>query len=465
MQDIYTNVLIIEDNPIDHTSATKTLDSRKFKVSYAKTLQEGLSRLTSGGIDIVLLDILLQDSKGKDAFNTLYSIAPSIPIVILTHLNDENLVIDLLKNGAQDYHIKGEINANILSRSLQYAIERKKTENTLREITEDLKYTNQQMEKIIEDTSHIAIKADIAAIELNQIFNTSADGMWVLSKDLKILRINDAFINLFGQTRESLVGKNCFDIFNGSLCRTDGCPVKSLLNNKNRVEYDVERADEKGVKKYFILTATPLKILDGQIIGFVCSYMDITDRKNAEEKLKEANEALTRLSVSDGLTQIANRRKFDEHLTIEWTRLKREKQPLSLILCDIDFFKLYNDSYGHQAGDACLKAVAKTIEQNVKRPADLAARYGGEEFAVILPNTQPEGALQLSEKIRKSIQDLKIPHSGSKINSYVTLSLGISGMVPDATGTPQILIEKADKALYKAKENGRNCAMLNIDEF
>lgn len=165
---------------------------------------------------------------------------------------------------------------------------------------------------------------------------------------------------------------------------------------------------------------------------------------------------MQRLATLDGLTGLPNRRRFDEYLDQEWRRLRREQVPLSLILCDIDFFKLYNDTYGHQAGDTCLISVASAIAQAVKRPADLVARYGGEEFAVILPNTTQNGALQVAEAIRVAVQDLKIVHSHSLVSQYVTLSLGVATMVPDCDTSPEILLKAADEALYQAKALGRD---------
>lgn len=178
--------------------------------------------------------------------------------------------------------------------------------------------------------------------------------------------------------------------------------------------------------------------------------------KRAEENLKKTNQKLKCLAVSDGLTKIPNRRRFDECLKQEWKRLAREQKSLSLIMCDIDYFKLYNDNYGHQAGDDCLYAVAQAISCKVRRPGDLVARYGGEEFAVILPNTSVDQAIHVAEGIRATIQQLQIVHSQSPISSFVTLSLGISSGVPRQNLTAATLLAVADRALYGAKQQGRN---------
>ena len=174
------------------------------------------------------------------------------------------------------------------------------------------------------------------------------------------------------------------------------------------------------------------------------------------QQLQEANFKLEQIANLDGLTQVANRRRFDQYIDQEWRRLAREQQPLSLILCDVDYFKLYNDNYGHQAGDTCLKGVAQAINSALKRPADLLARYGGEEFVLVLPNTKLSGATQLADLVTEEVRRLQIPHARSDVSEYVTLSMGISSEIPHPDMLPNTLIEKADQALYQAKKRGRN---------
>ena len=184
-------------------------------------------------------------------------------------------------------------------------------------------------------------------------------------------------------------------------------------------------------------------------------YMMRQKLKQAEEKIKETNKTLLQMAMFDDLTGLANRRNFDETLEREYKLAKREKNPLSVIICDIDFFKIYNDSYGHQQGDECLKTVAKAIGSVPQRPTDLTCRYGGEEFTVILPQTDLRGGSKVAEKLRLAVWDANLPHNGSKIESQVTLSVGL------ATYTGQYKIEDeitkaADDALYRAKDGGRN---------
>jgi len=173
-------------------------------------------------------------------------------------------------------------------------------------------------------------------------------------------------------------------------------------------------------------------------------------------RVQAANRELATIATLDGLTGLANRRQFDTHLRQEWQRMSRNEAPLSAIMGDVDFFKAYNDTYGHIMGDECLKAIATILKRCAKRPADLACRYGGEEFAIVLPDTPPQGARQVAEEIRAEIKKLAIKHQTSEISNSVTLSLGIACRVPNSDLAPQDLIELADAALYEAKRRGRN---------
>ncbi|MEM9154111.1 MAG: diguanylate cyclase [Cyanobacteria bacterium P01_F01_bin.33] len=184
-------------------------------------------------------------------------------------------------------------------------------------------------------------------------------------------------------------------------------------------------------------------------------------KKHAEisrlyKQLSTVNRELQTLANSDGLTGIANRRRFDEVLAQEWRRHSRQSADLALILLDIDFFKAFNDTYGHLAGDGCLRQLAQVLVQTIERPADLIARYGGEEFALLLPETQLAGALHVAERIRAQLVDLNLSHESSGVSDRVTASLGVSATVPTAYIAAETLVMVADRALYDAKMQGRD---------
>lgn len=224
--------------------------------------------------------------------------------------------------------------------------------------------------------------------------------------------------------------------------------TRQLAKGNFKVQLPTARQDELGqLSKAFMQMSDQLKTL------FATLEEQVAQRTIA---LEVANQELQRLSHLDGLTQVANRRCFDEYLAQEWLRLRREQQPLGLILCDVDFFKQYNDCYGHLGGDACLQQVAQQIKLAIVRPADLVARYGGEEFAIILPNTSLEGAVTVAQKIQAQLEQAQIPHSGSEVSQFVTLSLGVVSFTPSVETTFISLVKQADEALYQAKQQGRN---------
>ncbi|HRP98278.1 MAG TPA: diguanylate cyclase [Rhodocyclaceae bacterium] len=207
-----------------------------------------------------------------------------------------------------------------------------------------------------------------------------------------------------------------------------------------------------GNRLYLAVDAGPIYDDSGKLIAVVETLRDMTE-------LKQAHLALQNLASRDGLTGIANRRTFDIQLQREWLRAQRDGAPLSLILADIDYFKRYNDYYGHQQGDACLRQVADALAGAIYRPADLVARYGGEEFAAIMPDTDRHGAFEVAERLREAVSGLRLPHACSEVASHVTMSLGVATLVPTPGQQPDHLVAAADAALYAAKHAGRNRAI------
>ncbi len=204
---------------------------------------------------------------------------------------------------------------------------------------------------------------------------------------------------------------------------------------------------------------------NGEPAQFVASIRDIAARKFTEDRLAAANEELARQARSDGLTGVANRRRLDETLDLEWRRAARDFRSLSLLMIDVDCFKAYNDRYGHQQGDHALKAVATAITHSVRRPGDLVARYGGEEFAVLLADTDAFGAAEVAEKVRAAIEDLGIGHAGNLSASCVTASIGVATACPGHQGigvSQEALVAAADTALYGAKRAGRNRVLASL---
>jgi diguanylate cyclase (GGDEF)-like protein len=224
----------------------------------------------------------------------------------------------------------------------------------------------------------------------------------------------------------------------------------------------VDRAFEAGATDY-VTKPIHWPVLCQRVRRLLKAYWDMMQLQEQIEReraltlqLEAANQELTRLATSDGLTGLANRRYFDEVLDREWRRAVREHEPFSLLLCDVDCFKTYNDTYGHLMGDHCLESVAKILMQSIHRSTDLAARYGGEEFAIIMPNTPIAGSRQIANRIQQQLAHAAIPHAASTVSAVVTLSIGLICVVPEQGCTPTAVLTQADQMLYQAKAAGRN---------
>ncbi|HOV64518.1 MAG TPA: diguanylate cyclase, partial [Spirochaetia bacterium] len=183
----------------------------------------------------------------------------------------------------------------------------------------------------------------------------------------------------------------------------------------------------------------------------------VSELLEVKAALERANAELERLSTSDSLTGLPNRRKLDEELSQRLASAKREKTELSVLMADIDFFKRYNDQYGHGMGDECLKRIAKAMTGALERSTDFVARYGGEEFIVVLPYTNADGAFTVGERIRQTVESLHIPHDQSDVSPYVTISIGVMSILPTPDTSAENILKQADDALYRAKQGGRNC--------
>jgi diguanylate cyclase (GGDEF)-like protein/PAS domain S-box-containing protein len=326
---------------------------------------------------------------------------------------------------------------------------------SLAEDCKRLAATQNTLEEIVATATQKQLIVEMQSMELEQIFSSCADPIWVVRQDGIVVRANSAMLRFLGRSQDEVVGHSCHDILSFCNRHNTSCPLTSAHQPQSFHEWDIERPVSGGESEFYMASTSSLITLDGSP-GIVGQFRDITLRKRAEDALAQANVALSHMARVDGLTQIPNRRSFDETLSKEWGRLAREDSPLSLILCDIDCFKNYNDHYGHRAGDDCLRRVAQALASCAQRAADLVARYGGEEFVLILPQTPLEGALRVAESMRRTVEKLAIQHAGSIVKPIVTLSLGVASVVPAQHMQANRLIEIADQALYQAKETGRN---------
>jgi diguanylate cyclase (GGDEF)-like protein/PAS domain S-box-containing protein len=317
-----------------------------------------------------------------------------------------------------------------------------------------------QFEDTMGRANAFQVKAEVMRLEFKQVFSAIDDGAWIIDNDKRVLRINASLLAFLGIKDEAdVIGRRCHEVINADICLTAECPLNRAGKGNGRTEHDLEITGAENKKIPFLFTSTPLLGLVNEQVGIIEQFKDITERKHYEDALKKANSELQRMATIDGLTQVANRRHFEETLSREWSRMRREGQPLSLILSDVDFFKRYNDHYGHPAGDECLQSVAQCMQRCIHRTSDFIARYGGEEFAVILPNTDSHGAAVVAENIRREIFSMKREHLGSGVSQYLTMSFGVATVIPTSGGDAALeqLVKTADDALYASKGANRNC--------
>ncbi|BHH82811.1 hypothetical protein LA52FAK_11000 [Desulforhopalus sp. 52FAK] len=314
----------------------------------------------------------------------------------------------------------------------------------------DLENKNQKLRseiKIREDAERSLTDREL---RYEALYLGAIEGIVLADNYGDIVECNPQILTMLGYQEHDLIGRNV-----SSLVHADDFQVVpsqlSKLHSGETIKVERRLKTVSGI--YLMCEERGKKLKDNLIILL---YSDITERKIAEMALERANQALDRLAHIDGLTHVANRRRFNKVLENEWLRMYREKKPLSLILADVDYFKQYNDLYGHQAGDDCLVRIAAQLTSVIHRPGDLVARYGGEEFVIVLPDTDESGCLKIAEAMNKKVEEMNIEHGDSSVGASVTISLGVSTIIPQTPENWADLIGIADRALYQAKDKGRN---------
>lgn len=293
----------------------------------------------------------------------------------------------------------------------------------------------------------------------------STDMVIELDRDLKRRYVSPACREIFGYEPEELTGGT-----SGGMAHPDDAErlaqvLQSLLDG--RADRNIAVARRRHRDGRWIWVETQYRAVkdpkSGAVTGIIGSVRDISARKAVEDRLAEAYWRLEALAREDGLTGLANRRTFDDALSREYRRARRDRRSLALVMIDVDMFKAYNDLYGHPAGDECLRRISKTLTGALFRPGDLAARYGGEEFAVLLPDTDEFGAMAIAERIRQAVQLLAIEHDGCQ-RRFMSVSVGVASVDRNAhKGGSASLLQHADRALYRAKEGGRNMVVRASD--
>lgn len=292
---------------------------------------------------------------------------------------------------------------------------------------------------------------------LSLILDSIAENITVINEMGEIQYVNKSWTK-FGENNECVVGGNwCgvnyLDICDKASVMGDefggqaGKGIRTVIEGQKKEFYFEYPCHGPNEKRWFMMHVSSFSISEGNY--FIICHQNITERKLAEEEARI-------LAELDGLTNIPNRRAFNEFLYDEWRRCFRLKKTITLAIVDLDHFKLLNDSYGHQSGDECLVKVGKLLREFAKRPGDICARYGGEEFALVWSDTDLNNARSQAGRLLKNIENLNIPNKNSPVESYLTASIGIAEMLPDKDTDLTELISKADNMLYRAKGSGKN---------
>lgn len=416
-------ILIVDDAPANLELLRKLMSEQGYQVYVALSGERALAIAQRAQPDLILLDVVMPDMDGFETCQQLKqnSLTQRIPVIFMSARSDTDDVVAGFDIGAVDYIAKPLRMAEVCARVRAQLQIRSKSETQ-----------EEQAER------------------LRTIVNHMAEGLLIIEADGRIQYTNPACDQYLGYRENELAGRSIAELLSPMV-------TQEYLDYFAMHAANPDTAHNHGTREVAIrhraghalsmdLTLTPMYLRQPLYIGLL---HDITHHKQSED-------ALQRAAYLDPLTKIANRRHFDSFLEKEWQRSVRNGGVLSLVVLDVDHFKLYNDSLGHPAGDTCLQQVAQAIDSHACRPGDLAARYGGEEFVMLFSETEAESAMNLAETIRATIEALHLPHPRSTTSAWITVSIGVATIRPHQLDNRETLFVAADRALYVAKEAGRN---------
>jgi two-component system, cell cycle response regulator len=416
-------ILIVDDAPDNLGMLRKLMVQQGYQTFVATSGERALQIARRVHPDLILLDVVMPGMDGFETCRQLKSHAATerIPVIFMSARTETEDVVAGFDIGAVDYISKPLRMAEVCARV-----------RTQLQIRSNSETQEEQAER------------------LRTIVNNMAEGLLIIEADGRIQFTNPACDKYLGFQENELAGRSITELLNPMV-------AQEYLDYFERYAAAPQSAHSHGTREVIIrhrngnsvcmdLTLTPMYLRQPLFIGLL---HDITHHKQSED-------ALQRAAMVDPLTMIANRRHFDAFLEKEWQRSLRSGLPLSLVVLDVDHFKLYNDTLGHPAGDACLQQVAQAIASHALRPTDLAARYGGEEFVLLFAETDADSAYLLAESIRAHVESLQLPHPRSPTSLWITVSIGVSSILPCQLDSTESLFVAADRAMYVAKESGRN---------
>ncbi len=473
-------ILIVDDKTNNLQLLSKYLENANCNILIAQSGRKAIKIANAMSLDLILLDVMMPGIDGFEVCRYLKSNSQTkdVPIIFMTALAETKDKVQGFRLGAVDYITKPVEEEELMVRV--------KTHLSLYHLYQNSQKDALRRKLILETSDRIRQSLDLKVIletatkEIRNLLDCDFVGLAVLKKEkvsikafstVKGVKLNSQESFSYDRICPSRDEYKSYRKGHIEVIEKHNSEALSPSNPRSRLIVPILIKDINYTSGFFSSskdTMVASNILYGWLIldrdlkrSWQPSEIDLL-RELATQlaiALKQGllHKQLSQLALLDSLTRVYNRRSFDRQLKREWGRLKRIPAPLSLIMCDVDCFKIYNDVYGHQEGDKCLQRVAKGISSALHRPADILARYGGEEFVVILPQTPQSGAAKVGETIRDAVKKLQIPHHNSLVDSVVTVSLGIASTIPDDMDNPQLLIEAADLALYQAKERGRDC--------
>ena len=489
----HQSILIVDDHASNLEILFKHLTDADYKVLIAQDTQKAIKIASLSRPDLILLDVMMY---GLNGFETcrLLKVNPKtqdIPVIFMTALAASSSKLQGFKLGAVDYITKPINRPELLARI--------KTHLTLQSLNQRLAKEVKNKQLLWEITDCIRRSLDIDSIlktavrEIIKVLKCDRLAVASLSNDNIFVEAQATADKNIEKLPKKLRFHYCSSLVQEWQDYSEG--KVRIIEQTNQISHTPENIQAQLIVPILLEPTTPkarafyplwgwliaeqsnprqwhpdevelCQNLTAQVAIALKQALLYQQVKQSNQQLKSTNEQLQQLALLDPLTQLFNRRYFDQQLNQEWRRLRRNAPSfLSLIICDVDCFKLYNDTYGHQQGDKCLQQVANALLQVIKRPADVLARYGGEEFVISLPDTPQIGAIKVAEAMRVAVKQLEIAHVNSTVDSVVTISLGVASIIPDADNNLTLLLEAADNALYLAKSRGRDCLAVYQEEI
>lgn len=473
-------ILAVDDMPVNLKVLQGVLTASGYRITFATGGQQVLERLQQLRPDLILLDLMMPEMSGLEVCRRINQQPDTahIPIIFLTASHEIDHLVQAFDGGAVDYVTKPFNTVELLSRvrtHLELSHWRKQAqrhalwESLSRQIVQDihqslqlqevLDYATQSIQTLLQ-AQRVMIYRWCDPLNCKRLLNTEdvvAIEICNNNAGCPFLQENPAPMPVVQKRRLCLLDQS-LSHYPTSLAVAQ--PASTDLGSLSQdIQIPIYQRHQLwgGLVVQNPAGEPPWGEGERETLNLIVRQLEISiQHAELHRQIQEANQELERISNTDALTQVANRRHFDAQLSHEWQRLGREQQSLSVILCDIDYFKQFNDTYGHLQGDACLVAVAQALRGCLKRPADFLARYGGEEFVVILPATPLSGAIEVVEQMQQAIAKLAIVHATHVSATQVTLSFGLYATVPSPGTSAQTIFAAADYALYQAKANGRD---------